>query len=148
LSKLLDRREAQARPAPPEPAPGPNEPVVNAETLAQLRAMMPETAVRQIYAAIVVDLTTRLEALKLALANCDFAEVRRIGHAIKGGCGMAGATQAARLGARIEALGVLAEAEKGTARGGNDLDNSARLLADLRHAAHNLKRMLNAEFPV
>jgi len=148
LSSLLERRETQAGPAALEPVPGTDEPVVNAETLAQLRAMMPEAAVRQIYAAIVADLTTRLEALKTAIAIGDIAEVRRIGHAIKGGCGMAGATQAARLGARIEALGVLAEAEKGTTRGGNDLDNSARLLADLRRAAHNLKRMLEAEFPV
>jgi hypothetical protein len=54
---------------------------------------------------------------------------------------MAGATQAARLGARIEALGMAARP------GGNELDNSARLLADLRSATQNLQRMLDAEFP-
>ena len=69
------------------------------ETLAQLREMMPEAAVRQIYAAIVADLARRIAALETAIANRDAAEIRRIGHAIKGGCGMAGALQAARLGA-------------------------------------------------
>ena len=141
LNKMLAEHEVQASPTSPEPALEPNEPVVNAETLAQLRAMMPETAVRQIFAAVVADLTVRLEALQTAMAKGDTAEVRRIGHAIKGGCGMAGATQAARLGARIEALGMAARP------GGNELDNSARLLADLRSATQNLQRMLDAEFP-
>jgi CheY-like chemotaxis protein len=142
LGKLLDKHEAQARAE--EPALDPDEPVVSAEILAQLRAMMPESAVRQIYAAIVADLATRLEALKVAAAKGDAAEVRRIGHAIKGGCGMAGAVQAARLGARIEALG----AQAGAGPGGDDLDNSVRLMSDLSNAARNLERMLEAEFPV
>ena len=109
------------------------------ETLAQLRDMMPEAAVRQIYAAIVADLAPASTALEAALASGDPAEVRRIGHAIKGGCGMAGALQAARLGARLEA--VLRDPES------NQLDNSATLLTDLRAAARNLERMLEAEFP-
>jgi CheY-like chemotaxis protein len=138
LEKLLDERQA-----PAEPELDPDEPVVSAETLAQLRAMMPESAVRQIYAAIVTDLSKRIAALQAASANGNADEIRRIGHAIKGGCGMAGAVQAARLGARIEALGAASAAR----RGGDDLDNSARLLSDLRNAADNLRRMLEAEFP-
>jgi len=141
LGKLLDGRNAQTAPADPEP--NPDEPVVSAETLAQLRAMMPEAGVRQIYAAIVADLAKRVAALHVAAAKGDADEIRSIGHAIKGGCGMAGAVQAARLGARIEALGTAAAA----GRGGDDLDNSARLLNDLRNAADNLRRMLEAEFP-
>lgn len=137
LSKLLDEHEAQANPAPTELAP--DEPVVNRETLAQLRAMMPETAVRNIYLAVVEDLTQRLADLEAAAAKGDAAEVRRIGHAIKGGCGLAGAAQAARLGARIEALGTT------TRTGSNDLDNSTRLLNDLRIATRNLEGILNAE---
>jgi hypothetical protein len=67
------------------------------------------------------------------------AEIRRIGHAIKGGCGMAGALQAARLGA-------LLRRRRSTSKD-NQLDNSAVLLSDLRAAAQGLERMLDAELP-
>ena len=67
------------------------------------------------------------------------AEASRIGHAIKGGCGMAGASQAARLGALIE---------KGARSGsGNHLDNSGVLVGDLRAAARALESMLDPELP-
>ncbi len=141
LGRLLEKREAQSRPARAEGTL--DGPVVNAETLGQLRGMMPEKAVRQILAAVVADLAKRQAALEAAVAKGDMAEVRRIGHAIKGGCGMAGASQAARVGARLEALG----AKMGGGSGGNELDNSSRLLSDLRTATRNLERMLEAEFP-
>jgi CheY-like chemotaxis protein len=115
----------------------PNEPVISPETLAQFRGMMPETAVREIYVAVVADLTKRLQTLEAAIARGDDLEVRRIGHAIKGGCGMAGALQAARLGALLE--GASGESES------NQLDNRMALLGDLRAAARNLERMLEAE---
>ena len=99
---------------------------------------MPEPAVRQIYAAVVADLGRRIEALGAAIAKGDAAEIRRIGHAIKGGCGMAGALQAARLGALLEATPLDKD---------NQLDNSAFLLRDLRAAARGLERMLDAELP-
>ena len=115
----------------------PDQPVVSAEILAQLRKMMPEAAVRQIYAAVVTDLSRRIEALAAAIAKRDTAEVRRIGHAIKGGCGMAGALQAAHLGALLETTPLEPQ--------DNQLDNSAILLRDLRAAASALERMLEAE---
>ncbi len=116
------------------------EPVIKAEVLAQFRQMMPESGVREIYAAIVADLNKRLGALETAIAAGDAARIRGIGHAIKGGCGMAGAMQAARLGAMLEALA--------NDRRGNRVDNSTRMLHDLRSALDNLKSMLNSEFPV
>jgi len=127
--------------APEEPHTllDPNEPVVSTETLSQLRKVMPEQAVRQIYSAVVADLTARIEALGAAIAKGDAAEIRRIGHAIKGGCGMAGALQAARLGALLEATPLNSK--------DNQLDNSAILLSDLRAAAQGLERMLDAELP-
>jgi CheY-like chemotaxis protein/HPt (histidine-containing phosphotransfer) domain-containing protein len=143
LRKALEEQRKQEAPtAAPAVASslGPNEPVVNPETLAQLRQMMPETAVRQIFAAVVADLGRRMTALEAALAQGDEAEIRRIGHAIKGGCALAGAQQAARLGALIE-IGALG-------KDSNQLDNSARFLRDLRAAALSLERMLEAEFPV
>jgi len=135
LRKLIEGYKAQCEPS----AIDPNEPVVNMEVLAQFRKMMPETAVRQIYKAVVVDLGKRIDALTSAIDKGDRAEVRRIGHAIKGGCGMAGAVQAAHLGALLEAASLEPK--------DNQVDNSEALLRDLRDAARGLERMLDAELP-
>lgn len=126
----------------PEPAPSlldASDPVVSAEVLAQFRQLMPESAVRKLYETVVADLGRRIEALDEAMAKGDGAEVRRIGHTIKGGCGMAGAVEAARLGALIEAW------EGRT--GDNHLDNREVILCDLRTAARRLKNMLDAGMP-
>ncbi len=136
LRKLLEAHAPQ--PAPAASALDPEEPVVDSKILAQLREMMSEAKVREIYAAILADLATRQLALEAAIVQRDGVEVRRIGHAIKGGCGMAGAVQIARLGTLLEALKLEA--------GGDDLDNSTRLLRDLRTASANLQRMLEAGF--
>ena len=125
-------------PSPADSIPVSSEQAVSVAVLAQLRAMMSERAVREIFAAMVVDLDERLEALAAAIGRRDGQEIRRIGHAIKGGCGMAGATHAARLGALLES---------GTDGEDNHLDNSRMLLRDLRRAALELHRILDAEFP-
>jgi len=117
----------------------PNDPVVSTEILAQLRQLMPESGVREIYSAVVADLFRRIDALTIAIARRDSGEIHRIGHAIKGGCGMAGALQAAHLGALLEAAPAASE--------DNHLDNSRALLRDLRTAAQALQRMLDAELP-
>jgi HPt (histidine-containing phosphotransfer) domain-containing protein len=101
--------------------------------------MMPDTGVRQIFEAIIADLGRRTTALEAAIAKSDWAEARRIGHSIKGGASMAGAEQAARLGALIES-GVL-EPRAGV----NQVDNSSMFIEDLRAAANNLQRILEAE---
>ncbi len=111
-----------------------SEAVVNAETLAQFRQLMPEAAVRQVYATVAADLRSRSEALETAIAKGDAAEVRRIGHAIKGGCGMAGVQRAALLGALLE-------------RESDQLNNSVGVPGDLRATAEKLERMLDVEFP-
>ncbi len=123
----------------PEPAPSlldEGDPVVSTEILSQFRQLMPEPAVRKLYETVVADLERRIDALAEAIAKGDSAEVRRIGHTIKGGCGMAGAVEAARLGALIEAR-----------TGDNHLDNRDVILRDLRTAAQRLKNMLDAGLP-
>ena len=144
LTALLEERQAKTSPQSNNAGLDPEETIINPETLSQLREMMPEAGVRQIYEAIVADLGRRLAAIDSAIAANDAAEVRRIGHAIKGGCGMAGAHQASRLGALLEegALEV-----RGKERKVNQLDNNAQVLRDLRNAAGNLERMLEVEFP-
>jgi CheY-like chemotaxis protein len=113
---------------------GEDAPVVNHETLTQLRSIMAPRAVREIYVAVVDDLDRRDSALRQALAVGDANEIRRLGHAIKGGCGVAGALQAAHLGALLEAEG-------------DQLDNVPHILIELKAATENLRRMLEAEFP-
>jgi CheY-like chemotaxis protein/HPt (histidine-containing phosphotransfer) domain-containing protein len=137
LTKLIEEQEALQRPAV-EPGLDPNETIINLETMAQLRDMMPDKAVRQIYEAIIADLGRRTTALTDAIAKSQWAETRRLGHAIKGGGAMAGAVQVARLGELIES-GALETAEV------NQSDNSSFIIADLRAAASNLQRMLDAE---
>ncbi len=138
--KLLDGGKPERAAAPVQTANlDPNAPVISPEILSQFRELMSETAVRQVYQAVVTDLGRRIEALAAAMARGDGAEVRRIGHAIKGGCGMAGALQAARLGALLESWD--------SRSGDNQLDNSAALLNDLRAATRRLQNMLDAEMP-
>jgi CheY-like chemotaxis protein len=128
LQRLLDKS-----PAPSGRAPSGEAPVINPKVLAQLREMMKESAVREIYGAVVADLEKRRPMLDAALHRGDPAEVHRIGHSIKGGCGMAGALALARIGELIE-------------NGGDNLEYIHSLLPRFDSALADLKRMLNAEF--
>ncbi|HKF50195.1 MAG TPA: response regulator [Terracidiphilus sp.] len=128
LQGAMRQHSPDARPDPPAGVP-----VINPQTLAELRRIMPERAVREVYAAVVADLEKRRGLLEAALAQRNIAEVRRIGHSIKGGCGMAGAQEAAHIGQMIET-------------GGDDLEYTGSLLPHLEAATANLKRMLDAEF--
>lgn len=130
LKRVLGESAAKPRTDAVEPA----EPVVNPETLGQFRQLMTESTVREIYATVVTDLHKRLAALEEAIHQRDSDQVRRIGHAIKGGCGMAGATEAARLGDRLES-------------NSDQLDNCADTLQELYSATKRLERMLEREFP-
>lgn len=130
LQKLLDTHNRRVEQfAGTEAAP-----VVSTKILGQFRLMMPENAVREIYDAVLGDMRRRIAALEVAIDRKDVVEVRRIGHTIKGGCGMAGALEAARIGARLEAES-------------DQLSNSQTLVSELVQAAENLERMLKVEFP-
>lgn len=137
LTRLLEEHHAASLP-PAIPGLDPKETIINLETITQLREMMPDASVRQIYEAIIADLGRRTSALEAAIAKKEWTEARRIGHAIKGGGSMAGAIQVARLGEMIES-GAFEKA------GVNQSDNSSVILGDLRAAANNLQRMLDAE---
>jgi CheY-like chemotaxis protein len=130
LQRLLEERN----PEPAVPLADAAEPAVNPETLAQFRQLMPEPTVREIYVAVMADLKKRIVALEAAFKLGDAAEIRRIGHTIKGGCGMAGAMRVSRLGALLESEG-------------DKLDNCAAVLSEFESAVQDLERMLNAEFP-
>jgi CheY-like chemotaxis protein len=129
LKKLLDQSAPRDKTAIDA-----TEPVLNAETVSQFRQLMTEAAVREIYVTVVSDLNKRIASLEGAIAAGNREEIRRIGHAIKGGCGMAGAMQVARLGAFFESKS-------------DQLDNCADALQELYSAAKELERMLDREFP-
>jgi CheY-like chemotaxis protein len=131
LAKLLGQHKPKID---QETDAGSEEMVVNPTTLAQFRQLMTEGTVREIYAAVVSDLHKRQEALEKAIGAGNSDEVRRIGHAIKGGCGMAGAMQAARIGALLESKS-------------DQLDNCATALQELYTATQRVERMLEKEFP-
>jgi DNA-binding response OmpR family regulator len=145
LKKKMPRREAASKKESGQPA-------VSSQTLAELRAMMPETAVREIFSTLVADLDRRLNALESAVSTRDWAEARRIGHTIKGGCALAGAVEAAHLGELIENGALEAEFDhenyKKVTEGDNYFDNNASTLSNLRAAARRLERMLSADLTV
>jgi CheY-like chemotaxis protein/HPt (histidine-containing phosphotransfer) domain-containing protein len=130
LKQLIKKHLSPRRSIPS----GEDVPVVSPETLSQLRGLMGPGEVREIYVAVVDDLDRRASALRQAFAAGDGNEIRRLGHAIKGGCGMAGALEAAHLGALLEAKG-------------DQLDNVPQILDELKAATENLRSMLEAEFP-
>lgn len=118
---------------PSHPAPMTDLPVLDEKVFTQMRETMPEAAVKQIYEALLADLDRRQKSLAMAIDRGDRDEVKRLGHAIKGGCGMAGARQAAQLGELLEV-------------GGDDLEYSRSILPDLRAGIRNLQSMLDATF--
>ncbi|HEV2473646.1 MAG TPA: Hpt domain-containing protein, partial [Chthonomonadales bacterium] len=109
------------------------EPIVQAATLAQFRQLMPEPTVREIYLAVSADLHKRIPELREAIRLKDPQQIRRIGHAIKGGCGMAGALQAARAGALLEEQG-------------EDLEKAAVLTGELQGALERMEGTLEVAF--
>jgi len=130
--------------------PQETEGVLDAETLAALRKVMPEAAIREIFTVLVADMKQRLSSIEAALVAGDAEQVRRIGHSIKGACAMTGATKAARLAALIEtgALdGVAFESRVATSKV-NQLDNKVPILNDLHIAIGHLEAMLRSGFSI
>ena len=127
LQRVLDKHDPIIRPQPPTDLPA-----INSKIIADFRTMMSEASVRAIYDAVTADLERRYALLQSAIARSDPKEIHNIGHSIKGGCGMAGAVEAARIGELLES-------------GGDDLEYSQSLLPHFQTAIANLKRMLEAE---
>ena len=76
--------------------------VLDSAVLGKLKAMMPEAALCEVYAAVATDLETRLATLAAAMDAGDAAAVASIAHTIKGGCGMVGLSGATEAAARLE----------------------------------------------
>ena len=111
----------------------------NAESLpldetiyAQLASAMPAKQLHEMYAMCVNDARSRIANMRTLAADQDDAQFMREAHAIKGSCGMLGASELHRIAAALEKHG------SGTAGSAvNSLDELAR-------ACDRLERMLSA----
>lgn len=101
LGLLRDEPPAPAK-TPAAVSPAPSAALLDSAVLGKLKAMMPASAVREIYVAVAADLKMRLETLLSAMEANNSAEVARIAHAIKGGCAMVGLTSAREAASRLE----------------------------------------------
>ncbi|MFC6646723.1 response regulator [Granulicella cerasi] len=96
---------AQRRATAPATAAGAapaSEAVLDEDTFARLRESFPAEALRGLYELTVSDVRQRIERMKVAAAAGDLDLVHREAHAIKGGCGMVGAVELARLATATE----------------------------------------------
>jgi HPt (histidine-containing phosphotransfer) domain-containing protein len=96
---------------------------------------MPPTQLHQMYAMCVQDARDRIAAMRGLASNHDAVEFVRQAHAIKGGCGMLGATEIYRMAARLEKSGLGAEGL--VSPGVNPLDK-------LNSACDRLERILGS----
>lgn len=107
--------------------------IIDPIVLNKLKSLMRPAAVREIYDVVASDLKARLATLKTAMDSANSAEVARIAHTIKGGCGMVGLSSAVQVATRLEIDNI-------------PEDWSAELL-HLRCTLGALEGMLNADFP-
>jgi len=92
---------------------------------------MPAQQLRQLYDMSLDDADARIEVMRNALASNDPDAYRRAAHSIKGGCGMVGAVELARMASDMEELGP---------RAIDDIDPLQQFLS----ASIRLRRILNA----
>jgi HPt (histidine-containing phosphotransfer) domain-containing protein len=83
-------------------------PVLNETIYRQLAASMPTPQLHQMYAMCLNDTRKRIHSMRQLAASRDGAAFVRQAHAIKGGCGMLGATELHQMAAELEARGLQA----------------------------------------
>jgi CheY-like chemotaxis protein len=110
-------------------------PVLNEKIYQQLAVSMPSQQLRQLYTMCVDDARARIATMRRLADAHDGVKFVREAHAIKGGCGMLGATELHGMAAALEQNG-LESAEPG-AQEVNSLD-------ELIRACDRLERMLGS----
>lgn len=78
------------------------------EVFARLKASMPLARLRELYELCLDDATQRIQRMRADLSAEDDIKFRSGAHAIKGGCGLIGATSLKALAARMEDEGIVA----------------------------------------
>ena len=80
--------------------------MVNEATFASLRQTMPKAQLRALYAMCLDDADARLRTMERASEARDAEKFRQAAHSIKGGCGMVGAVELARIASDFEHQGM------------------------------------------
>ena len=111
------------------------DPVLDEKIYRQLAGSMPAIQLHQMYKMCVRDVRERIALMRTLMAAQDAARFEREAHAIKGGCGMLGATQLYGMAAELERNGLAAA--PGAAPEVNFLD-------ELSAACDRLERMLGS----
>ena len=135
-NSLLEDPGEQLRSSPAVTAAGlSGDPVLDEKIYRQLAGSMPAKQLHQMYKMCVRDVRERIALMRTLMAAHDAARFEREAHAIKGGCGMLGATQLYGMAAELEQNGLAAA--PGTAPEVNFLD-------ELSAACDRLERMLGS----
>jgi CheY-like chemotaxis protein/HPt (histidine-containing phosphotransfer) domain-containing protein len=111
-------------------------PVLNETIYRQLAVSVPSRQLQEMYTMCVNDARERIAGMRKLAADHDAARFVREAHAIKGGCGMLGATELHRMAAKLETNGPDAAAP-GRTQNVNSLD-------ELSAACDRLERMLGS----
>jgi CheY-like chemotaxis protein/HPt (histidine-containing phosphotransfer) domain-containing protein len=110
-------------------------PVLNEKIYRQLAAAVPAKQLQEMYTMCVNDARARIATMRRLAEARDGAQFMREAHALKGGCGMLGATELHGMAAELESNGLEAAAP------GEPKVNS---LDDLTAACDRLERMLGS----
>jgi CheY-like chemotaxis protein len=127
------------RSAPPSARPSSGcgeEAVLNRAIYSSLAQSMSRDQLRQLYTMCLDDADARVATMRTAVANRDSDAFRRAAHSVKGGCGMVGALELARLAADMEDNGL------------QTVDSSVppnQLLDEFLAASARLRRILDAQ---
>jgi CheY-like chemotaxis protein len=129
----------------PEPGIDTAEPVIDTAVLQRLQASMPADRLRALYDFAMADAEDRVTRMAAAASEGDDATVRSQAHALKGSCGMVGATRLQAMAATVETKG-LATGVTGDAAGTKPLTtlhpfaHFREAIADIRHMLEKLHR--------
>ena len=80
--------------------------ILHQQTYVSLAEVMPRAQLQGLYAMCLDDADARVETLRQASLARDTETWRRAAHSIKGGCGMVGAAELARMAAEMEQNGL------------------------------------------
>jgi CheY-like chemotaxis protein/HPt (histidine-containing phosphotransfer) domain-containing protein len=135
--------ETRTQPAPIAPSPidphtgdSANGSVLNEKIYGQLAGSMPAKQLQEMYAMCLSDARKRIAVMRNLAAAHDGPQFVRQAHAIKGSCGMLGATELHGMAAQLEGCGLDAE-------GAHDAEE-VNSLDELAAACDRLERMLGS----
>ncbi|MEZ2348250.1 response regulator [Terriglobus sp. RCC_193] len=105
LTKPFDPAEVRRISDTPAP-PAPQDHAIDPDTFQRMRKAMPTPQLRSLYDFALTDAEQRVYRMEAATAANDPTTLRREAHALKGSCGMIGATRLRTLASTVEDAGL------------------------------------------